>query len=353
MSMTLRLSDNRVQSLRVDVLAKGPTFNSDGKITSEDTERVQENYMSVSIVFQQMAMMVLLMGLGFLLARKNIFSTEASSDFSKMIAEVCNPALLICSALDSDNTATEKDLLLAVLIAAIYYIVLVLISLRIPRLIGAKRGDGKFYQLLSTYGNIGFMGVPLISAVMGSTAVIYLSIFIVFFNLLVYTHGIQVVTSEHRKQKNKFEWKRMINPGMLASLLTVGIFLTRISVPVVVAESLQYVGKCATFLSMAVIGMVLAQIPFKELFSERRIYLFTAIRFLLLPCLVALVLKPFLQDRILLGVTVLSLALPAANMPLMLAQQYKTETDLLAKGIVLTTLLSVVTVTVASWVIAL
>ena len=308
--------------------------------------------MSVAIVFQQMAMMFFLMGIGFLLARRKIFSTQASSDFSKMIAEVCNPALLICSALDGDNTATEKDLLFAVLIAAIYYIVLVLISFIIPRLINARKEDSKFYQLLSTYGNIGLMGVPLISAVLGSTAVLYLSVFIMFFNLLVYTHGVQVVTSERQGQKNKFAWKRMLNPGTVAALLTVGIFLMRIPVPSIVSESLQYVGRCATFLSMAVIGMVLAQIPFKELFSERKLYLFTAIRFLLLPCLVAVALKPFLHDQILLGVTVLSLALPAANMPLMLAKQYGTEADLLAKGIVLTTLLSVITVTVTSWVIA-
>ena len=309
--------------------------------------------MNATIVFQQMVIMFMLMGLGFFLTRKKVFSEKAPSDFSKMIIEVCNPALMIFSALNRDSNTSKSDLLLAVLLAVIYYVVLIGVGILIPHVIKARKSEVISYQLLSVYGNIGFMGIPLISAVMGNSAVIYLTVFIIMFNLLVYTHGIGILTRKNQGGKSQFEWRQMINPGTIAAAISITIYLTNIPVPMMATQTFQYIGQCTTFFSMAVIGMALAKIPAKELFSEYRLYIFTGIRFMLLPIVVALCLKPFLHNQLLLGVTVISLALPAANLPLMLAQKYDGETKLLAKGIVLTTLLSVVTVTVASWVLAL
>ena len=309
--------------------------------------------MDVIKVFQQMIIMFSLMGIGFFLSRKKVFSKNATADFSKMIAEVCNPVLLICKVLDKDSATTTSDLLFAGLVAVIYYVVLIGVSMILPRLIKARRSDIKFYKMLSIYGNIGFMGIPLISAVMGGTAVIYLSIFIVVFNLLVYTYGVKVIASDSENVTKQFEWKRMINSGTVAALLAIVFVLIDIKIPLLVNDTLQYIGAGTTFLSMVVIGMALAQIPFKELFSESKLYIFAGIRYLILPIVVAFCLKPVLSNQTLLGVIVLTLALPAANLPLMLAEQYEVDTKLLAKGIILTTLLSVVTVTVASWVLAL
>ena len=305
--------------------------------------------MNAPVVFQQMVIMFMLMGLGFGLARGKVFSKKAPSDFSKMIIEVCNPALMVSSALNRDNAASKSDLLLAVLIAVIYYAVLIGVSVVIPKLFKLKKTEAVSYQLLSVYGNIGFMGIPLISAVMGNSAIIYLSVFMIVFNLLLYTHGIAVLTGKSKG----FAWRKMINPGTVSASMAMVIYLADISVPPMLNQMLQYVGQCTTFIAMAVVGMALSKIPVKELFSEARLYIFIALRHLLLPIIVALCLKPILHNQILLGVIVITLALPAGNTLLMLSEQYHGETDLLAKATVLTTILSVITVTAASWVLAL
>lgn len=305
--------------------------------------------MDTTIVFQQMIIMFLLMALGFVLYRAKVFSTKAPTDFSKLITEVCNPALMISSALNRDSAADEENILLAALIAVIYYIVLVGLGMLIPRIIRAKKSEIKFYQLLATFGNIGFMGIPVLTVVMGNGVIIYLSFFIVIFNLLIYTYGITVLTGNGKGKNRKIKWQKMINPGAIASIVTILIYLTGITAPKMIGQTLQYVGQCTTFIAMAINGMALAQIPAKRLFTEYRLYPFMILRFLLLPIVVALCLKPFMHNEILLGVMVLTLALPSGNMALMMAKQYGEETDILAKGIVLSTVFSVVTVTVASW----
>lgn len=304
--------------------------------------------MSMSLVFQQMLVIFILMGTGFYLFRSGRLSQKASGDLSGLITRITNPALMICSAFDKSNTATNHDLLIAAAAAVISYVFLILLGCILPLFLRVRKGEFKYYHMLTVYGNIGFIGIPVISALLGSAALMYLSIFILVFNILIYTHGMQVLSMGVEGEKPGFHWKRMLNPGTIAGTLTVLLFVLKLPVPMVIQDSLSYMGRCTTFLSMVVLGGSLAQMPLKELFGDVRMYIFTAIRFLGVPILLAVGLRPLVADKTLLGVIVLCLALPVANMPLMLAKQYKMDSSLLAKGIVLTTLLSLFTVTIAS-----
>lgn len=304
--------------------------------------------MSMSLVFQQMLVIFVLMGTGFYLFRSGRLSDKASADLSGLVTKVCNPALIICSAFDKSNTATNRDLLIAAAAAVACYVFLILLGCILPFFLRVRKGDFKSYHMLTVYGNIGFIGIPVISAILGSAALMYLSIFILVFNILIYTHGMQVLAMGAKGETPGFNWKRMINPGTVAGVVTILLFVLKPPVPMIIESSLNYMGRCTTFMSMIVLGGSLAQVPLKEMFSDVRMYIFTAIRFLGVPILLAVCLRPVVKDPTLLGVIVLSLALPVANMPLMLAKQFKMDSSLLAKGIVLTTLLSLFTVTIAS-----
>lgn len=304
--------------------------------------------MNMLVVFQQMIVIFILMAVGFYLYRTGKISDQASSDLSGLITKVCNPALLICSAFEKDNPATNRELLITGAIAVVYFVILMILGIVFAKVLRVDKKDVKFYQMMSVYGNIGFIGIPLISAVMGTGALIYLSIFLLVFNILIYTHGMLIISSEEPGAAAGIQWRKMINPGTVAGVLTLVLFISKVRVPVVVEDSLGYMGRCTTFLSMVVLGMSLARMPLKELFGDIKMYVFAAFRFLCVPILAAFLLKPVMHNEILLGVIVLTLALPVANMPLMLAKQNCEDTSTLARGILLTTLLSLITVTLAS-----
>ena len=85
--------------------------------------------------------------------------------------------------------------------------------------------------------------------------------------------------------------------------------------------------------------------------ENKKLYLFVALRYLLVPILLGLALKRVVSNELLLNVFVLLMAMPAANMPLMMAQEYDMETDTLTGGIVLSTVCSIVTITVVATVV--
>ncbi|UWP58894.1 AEC family transporter [Ruminococcus gauvreauii] len=302
--------------------------------------------MSTWIVFQQMLVVFILIAVGFFMFRSGRFSHTASKDLSGLITNVCNPAIMIGSAFGDHAGTTGQDLLTAVLAAVVMYAVLLVLGWLLPRILRVSKPEQKFYSMMTVYGNIGFIGIPLVSAVLGSSALIYLSVFILMFNILIYTHGMQLITSD--VQGGGFQWRRMINVGTISGMLTVIIFLLDPPVHQVISDSVSYIGGCTTFLSMLVLGGSIANMSAKEVFGDKKLYLFAAIRFFLIPAAAAVALKPLIANDLIREITVFCLAFPVANMPLMLAQEYNADTKLLARGIILTTLLSIFSVTLSA-----
>lgn len=307
--------------------------------------------MRTMVVFQQMMVILLLIGTGYFLFRKHMMSNCASRDLSCLITMVCNPAIILASAVDETTTATRGDILATAGIAFVSYSVLLLLGWILPKVLQVKSQDRRFYTMMTVYGNTGFIGIPVVSAVLGTAAVIYVTIFNLFFNVLIYTHGIAVLeTGSGKKQKHSF-WRQFLNVGTLAALLAIVIFWFHIPLPQVLEDSLSYAGRCTTFLSMVVLGATLAQMSFGELFSGWRMYAFAAVRMVFLPVMMGLILNQISENTIMVGASVLVMAMPVANMPLMLAKQYGLECGVLSKGIVLTTLLSLLTIPLVSLVL--
>lgn len=304
--------------------------------------------MGTWIVFQQMLVIFILIAVGFFVFRAGIFSPKASKDLSALIVNVCNPAIIIGSAFQDGQTATKEGLLVAALVAASMYAVLLLLGWLLPHFLRIQKAEQKFYNMMTVYGNIGFMGIPLVSAVLGASALIYLSVFIIIFNILIYTHGMQVITSEMKGCGKAFQWKRLLNVGTLSGVLALILFLLEVPVHPVISQSVTYIGNCTTFLSMLVLGGTLARMSMREVFNNKSLYFFTALRFFVLPAAAALMMKPLVENVMLREIVVLCLALPVANLPMMLAEECNTDTKLLAKGIVLTTLFSIVGVTLSA-----
>jgi predicted permease len=303
--------------------------------------------MSTSVVFQQMLMIFILIGIGFVIYKKKWCSQKSSRDLSFLITMVCNPAIMLSSALEDTGAVTRQDILVTAGIAAVVFLGLVILGYTLPWILRVPAGERRFYNLMTVYGNQGFIGIPVVSAVLGASAVIYVTIFIFFFNILIYTHGILVLNPGEKKEDGPL-WKKFLNIGTIAGILTLVLFWFRIPLPHVISESISYIGRCTTFLSMVVLGAALSNLKIREIFTVPKLYIFTAVRFVLIPILAAFILKQFFSNELMIQTSVLMLAMPVANMPLMMAKQYDMECEVMSKGIMLTTLLSLVTITIIS-----
>ena len=304
--------------------------------------------MSTFIVFQQMLVIFILIAVGYALCKKGALTDTGSKLLSFLVVNVTNPALILSSVLEENREVTRQDVLVMILVTAAIYAVLIVLGWVLPRLFHAPADKRKFYTVMVVYANTGFIGIPVISAVLGTQALIYVTVFNIAFTLIFYTHGARVLQSGESGERQKISWKTFINIGTVSGLLALLIFWFGLRLPAVLEDSISYIGRSTTFLSMVVLGVSLAQMPLRKIFSSVRLLLFLVVRMLALPILICLVLKQLIGGGLMIQAIALMLAMPSANLPLMFSKQNGIKTDTLSQGIVLSTLLSIVTITLVS-----
>ena len=124
--------------------------------------------MSILVVLQQMVIIFILIGVGMLLYRRNMLSEATSKQISGIIINVTNPALLICSAFEDGPKVSLGGLSIALAAYAAVFVILIALSFLIPYILGVPKKLHYAYQMLTIFGNVGFIGIPLASAVLGS-----------------------------------------------------------------------------------------------------------------------------------------------------------------------------------------
>lgn len=298
------------------------------------------------LLLQQMIVLFLLMAVGFWCYKKAIITDEVSKKLSAIVVNIANPAMILTGCMGEEKIRGSELLLTAVIMVCIYAVLLILAQL-LPGILKVEKRSRGTYRAMTVFSNIGFMGFPVIAALYGNGALLYASLFMIPYNVLIYTYGVAAMSVEKR-EKDGSSLKRILNAGVIACLLTVVIYLTGLPVPDFIKSTVTYLSNLTAPLSMMVIGASLATIDLKKLFMDGKLLLFSGIKLIVIPVLGMLLIRQFVESEIICGVCMVMLATPVGSMTAMLAQQYDGDYEMASRGVALTTVLSVATMPLVS-----
>lgn len=206
--------------------------------------------MSITVVLEQMIIIMILISVGILLFRKKMLSEDTSRQLSGLIVNITNPAVLICSAFDDSPKVPLQTLGLSLLVFIISYSVLILFAYLIPLVLRVPNHARYSYHMLTVFGNVGFIGIPLASAVLGSGSLIFVSINNLIYNVLVYTYGLSTLKkaslAQHpdaAPQKPESILHKLVNAGTVSAALTIFFYLGDFHVPEIISASLTHAGR--------------------------------------------------------------------------------------------------------------
>lgn len=299
------------------------------------------------VMLQQMLVLFLVMMTGFMCRKRGLLDDNANKKISGLVVNIANPALILSSGINPESRIEGVEFAKVFLLAVGMYIALMLLAVPAAKLLRAGN-DENVYKVMFVFSNMGFMGFPVISATYGKEALLYASLFLIPFNVLIYTYGIQLMTKDSKAKARGIEWKNMINIGLVCGILSVLLYLSRIPIPTVLEDTIAMLSNLTAPLSMLVIGDAMAQTNVAKLFFNKRLLLFSLLKLIVLPVLGTLLLKSAGMDELLLGVCMVILATPVGSMTAMLAKQYDGDYELASGGVTLTTLLSVITLPLVS-----
>lgn len=259
-------------------------------------------------ILDQTIIMLILIVVGVLCFKAHIISRESNKDLSKLVLQVVNPAVIFMSYQTDYKSELVRNLLLtfalsvgsmAILIAAAYIFI-------------RKKEDREteIERFSAIYSNCGFMGIPLMNALFGMEGVFYLTAYITVFNIIVWTHGIILISGEKDIKK---VIKVFYSPTIISIVLGIICFFLKLRLPEVPSRAFNFVVQLNTPLAMIVSGVTMAETDIPELLKNKRVYMVCALRLLLLPAILSVLLSLLpLDEKVRMTVIVAAAAPPAA-----------------------------------------
>ena len=311
-------------------------------------DRERGRKMDLTNVMNCMGTLFLLIAVGFVCNKVGILHEEAKRSLSRLVINVAMSAMTIDSIVNTDVSLTGSTVAELIEAIAVYYGALFLLGLAFSFLVAPRRKERGLYHFMTLFGNIGFLGYPLVTALFGEGALFYVALFNIPFNLLLYTYGVVLVRGKEQGRAEGSFWKSMLNAPAVASVAAIVLLLLGVKLPTAIADALSYIGDMTIPGAMLVVGASLAAVPMGPVWKEWRLYALSAVVLLVRPVVVWVLLRLFIQDPVILGVSVMLAATPVAANTTALCIEYRADEALASGGVFLTTLLSLATIPIVA-----
>ena len=154
----------------------------------------------ILISLNQISIMAILILVGVLCYKTKMVDRYQNQALSAITLNIITPMLIFQSYQTNLNAELARNLLGAFLLAVLSYI----LSLGVAPLF-VKRRDNHNYSIESVsviYSNCGFIGIPLVQAVLGSDAVVFLTAYITISAIFTWTHGYLTVSEQKLNKKS-------------------------------------------------------------------------------------------------------------------------------------------------------
>ena len=298
-----------------------------------------------AIVFQQVLIMFLLMLAGFVYAKLAKMKKEECNRLCNILLMIVTPCLLLSNLQRPFNKEILQELLFSLGLAVFSSLLAVAVAYLLisPK----KQGEnGRMERYGASFGNVGFIGIPLITGIFGAEYAVFAVVFVVVFHVLSWTLGVGMLKGSFRE----VSWREAIlNPGVLSALVAVPLFVLNITLPSPIGPAVEYLSSLNTPLAMLVCGFFIAGVDWRR-FGQKGVLYASALRLVVIPLLTmalywALGVHRWIGDgATLVLVNLIACACPSAIATSMMAARYRLDGEYASVIVAVTTVGCLVTV---------
>lgn len=294
--------------------------------------------MNLQAVIEQMIVIFLVISIGFIAQKIKFFPKIFAKRLSTLVVNICLPALIFSSVSDPDTLPDPTSILPLLILSTASYLVVTALAYILTRVLPFPRQEESIYRFMLIFGNVGFIGYPVVSSIFGPQAVFYACILNMPNALFVFTLGVHLITKG--KGKHNFHLWDILSPSMMASLFSIFIVIFRWRMPSILDQTFSLIGGITVPASLMIIGSSLAQIPLKDMPGKPPIYMTCVLKLVLIPYLL-LFLGNFLPfEPIYSQVNAIVMGMPVATFGTMFCLQYGVDEKTMTQGTFISTLLS-------------
>lgn len=293
-------------------------------------------------LISQMTSLFILILVGFGAAKLKMIDGRFSQQLSVFVINISSPCLIVSSVLG--DISPDKNLILPVLgIGCVTYAFFVAVAMLLSRLMSKDRDMQGIYGFMLTFGNVGFIGYPIVASIFGQYAIFYASLLNIPFTILAFSLGKKMI--QGGQGSLDLNWKVFVSPAMIACYFSVLIVVFDIDwLPDLVVTPLTLLGNITVPAALLVIGTSMAQMDLRKIFSGKLVWGVSVLRLLVLPVVIFYLTRLMGFDDDILGINTVLAAMPVGTYGAMFCLQYGKDESVMVQGILISTLLSIISI---------
>ena len=296
------------------------------------------------LIGKQVLILFILMSTGFIADKARLVSVRGTRQMSAILAYIVTPCVMLEAFSVPFDGSKAVGFFIAFALAFLTHGVGILISFLLVHDKSAARQ--KVLRFSVIFSNCGFMGIPLLKAVLGNTGVFYGSAYIAAMNIVMWTFGVWLYTGKTNK---KTIAKAVLNPAVFGVFISLILYFCRIILPEILLVPVVSIAAMNTPLAMIVIGCYLSRANIFKALKDIKMYLCLALRLIAVPLVMLAIVKllPVLgvnPDRAVGASLIIVACCPAAGNTAILAGLFGGDERLGARLVAVCTLASAVTI---------
>ncbi len=302
--------------------------------------------MSFTDTALQMVVLAIPILIGYIAHKLGFMGGDFDSGVSKLVVNVTLPCMIVASICGRD--LPDAGVLVRLLaFSFVGYVIATAIALVVPRLMGTDRALRGAYSFIVAYGNVGLIGFPVLSAVLGSEAVLYAAIANIPWNIFVFSVGMILISGVPEGGIGtvaKSCGKQLLSPVLIASVLVLVLVLLGVNDLGVLGSGLSTCGAFTTPAALLLSGSSLANYSAREMVNNWRAYVAVAFRLVGVPLVLLLVMRLFVNDPFTLAIIVLGQAMPVATNGILYCLLYGVDAKPMTQGTFISIVASILTI---------
>ena len=293
-----------------------------------------------------MVVLFTILMVGFAAGKLGYMGGEFDRRLSSIIIDITCPALILSSTMG--GTLPDRRLILPLLgISLVTYALLTLAAVVLPRLLTRHEDNRGVVGFALMFGNVGFIGYPIVASIFGHQAVFYAAVLNVVNTFAVFTIGTMLLTSRSQGlPHSRRGWLRLLfsTPMMAAYIAVAIVALQPANIPAVVSQPLTLIGNITVPAALLIIGSSMSRLSLRTMMGTPTVYATSLFRLALLPLALFLLFRLMDFDPLVVSINTIVIAMPVATYGTILCLKIGRDTTLITELTFVTTLLSVVTI---------
>ena len=280
-----------------------------------------------------------LIAIGYILKRTNLVDDLFTKGISRFILYVTLPALIIDSMNFNFSYEMFSNSVILLIAGGVLYTVLWFLGVVSAKALKITGDSRSVFLYAVLFGNVAYMGYPVVELIIGKEGVFYSAVFNIWFNVLTWTVGVRIMSHEASLPRKK----ALLNPGMISVFVGLVLFFTPLRLSFL-DEALGLLGESTIPLAMVVVGIILASTKLSTILKSRIILFYSLLKLCIAPlivfCLLSFVELPSVVEKIL----IIMSAMPAAANTSIFPRIFDSDYELSSKLIASSTLFSLISI---------